>query len=1056
MANDIGIRIGVDGEKEFKTALSAINAQLKNLSSEMKATVTSMTGMDSAESRSAKKADILGRSIEATKQKIDMIRAAYDRAKEKLDSLGGALEQAKQEFGENSAEALKAQNAYNRQAAAVNHLGTQLNNAQSDLNRMESELQDVEDAADDTADAFEDAGDSALTFGDVLKANVLGQAIIEGVKQLASAVKSMAGEFIESAAAVKAESSQFEQTFGDMGSTASAAIERVASSSGILDTRLNTLGAQIYAFTRSSGGDATESMDLMETALQATADAAAYYDRSLEDTAESLQSFLKGNYANDAALGLSCTETTRNAAATELFGKKFSKLTEIQKQQTLLKMVTDSQKLSGAMGQAAREADGWENVQGNLNEAWRQFMAAAGTPFLDNLVPIVQQLTGKLQEMTQSIDWEAFSAAVTGAFQWLIDNGETILSVAVGIGAAFVTWNVANMITGLVGAWNAYKVATEGATVAQWLLNAAQNANPVGIVIAAVAGLVAALVTLWHTNEGFRNAVIGIWENIKQAFSSAWTAIKGVWDQVKPFFSGIWNGIKTVFSAVKPYLSAAFSGAWSAIKAVWSTVTGFFSMIWNTIKGIFSAVKAVLSGDFEGAWNAIKSVWSGVTSFFSGIWQQIKGVFSGAFSAFLEIGRNIVNGIKQGFSNAWGAFASWVKSKFDGLVGSVKGLLGIHSPSRVFRDQIGKMLMLGLAEGIQNGIGTVESALHDTQNAILKVADELNRRLVEKESELSDAIKAEGLDEVTKAALEEQLQAVQAFRREYEQALSDLQSKQDSMAEKLKSYGDLLTTVQSESGSFLELSDLQSDIDAIGRYGEALEQLKQRGVSDTLMAEIIGMDVDDATAYTEKLLAMTDEQYSEYMALWEQKQKAAADVAQRFYSDEMTSLVNEYVSKVPDALGIMKDDLYQVGQLAAKGLAQGILSQKSAVVSAARSVAAAARAALRSAEGIHSPAKKWAVLGDYMAQGIGVGFTRRMDTVAREITASIPSVDAYTARERASAGMVNGIVSGLSAVMGSGSTQPITLQVNMDGKTIAQTIFDPLKDVSRQRGVALG
>lgn len=1016
MANDIGIRIGVDGEKEFKTALSAINAQLKNLSSEMKATVTSMTGMDSAESRSAKKADILGRSIEATRQKIDMIRAAYDRAKEKLDSLGGALEQAKQDFGENSAEALKAQNAYNRQAAAVNHLGTQLNNAQSDLNRMESELQDVEDAADDTTDAFEDAGDSALTFGDVLKANVLGQAIIEGVKQLASAVKSMAGEFIESAAAVKAESSQFEQTFGDMGSTASAAIERVASSSGILDTRLNTLGAQIYAFARSSGGDATESMDLMETALQATADAAAYYDRSLEDTAESLQSFLKGNYANDAALGLSCTETTRNAAATELFGKKFSELTEIQKQQTLLKMVTDSQKLSGAMGQAAREADGWENVQGNLNEAWRQFMAAAGTPFLDNLVPIVQQLTGKLQEMTQSIDWEAFSAAVTGAFQWLIDNGETILSVAVGIGAAFVTWNVANMITGLVGAWNAYKVATEGATVAQWLLNAAQNANPVGIVVAAVAGLVTALVTLWHTNEGFRNSVIGIWENIKQAFSSAWTAIKGVWDQAKPFFSGIWNGIKAVFSAVK----------------------------------------AVLSGDFEGAWNAIKSVWSGVTSFFSGIWQQIKGVFSGAFSAFLEIGRNIVNGIKQGFSNAWGAFTGWVKSKFEGLVSSVKSLFGIHSPSRVFRDQVGKMLMLGLAEGIQNGIGTVENALQDTQTAVLKVADELNRRLVQKESELSDAIKAEGLDEVTKAALEEQLQAVQAFRSEYEQALSDLQSKQDSMAEKLKSYGDLFTTVQSESGSFLELSDLQSDIDAIGRYGDALEQLKRRGVSDTLMSEIVGMDIDDATAYTEKLLAMTDEQYSEYMALWEQKQKAAADVAQRFYSDEMTSLVNEYVSKVPDALGIMKDDLYQVGQLAAKGLAQGILSQKSAVVSAARAVAAAARAALRSAEGIHSPAKKWAVLGDYMAQGIGAGFTQRMDSVSREITASIPSVDALTARERASAGMVNGIVSGLSAVMGSGNTQPITLQVNMDGKTIAQTIFDPLKDVSRQRGVALG
>ena len=99
------------------------------------------------------------------------------------------------------------------------------------------------------------------------------------------------------------------------------------------------------------------------------------------------------------------------------------------------------------------------------------------------------------------------------------------------------------------------------------------------------------------------------------------------------------------------------------------------------------------------------------------------------------------------------------------------------------------------------------------------------------------------------------------------------------MTKKLKSYGDLFTTVQSEFGSFLELSDLQSDIDAIDRYGEALEQLKQRGVSDTLMSEIVGMDIGDATAYTEKLLAMTDEQYSEYMALWGTKAEATADVA---------------------------------------------------------------------------------------------------------------------------------------------------------------------------------
>lgn len=119
-----------------------------------------------------------------------------------------------------------------------------------------------------------------------------------------------------------------------MGETASQAIGRVSNESGILQTRLNSAGTKIYAFAKASGGDAAESLDIMERALRAAADSAAYYDRSLEDTVESLQSFLKGNYENDAALGLSATEATRNAAAMKLFGQKFNDLAEIQKQDT--------------------------------------------------------------------------------------------------------------------------------------------------------------------------------------------------------------------------------------------------------------------------------------------------------------------------------------------------------------------------------------------------------------------------------------------------------------------------------------------------------------------------------------------------------------------------------------------------------------------------------------------------------------------------------------------------------------------------------------------------
>lgn len=207
---------------------------------------------------------------------------------------------------------------------------------------------------------------------------------------------------VEAAAAVKALNAQVEQTFGTLQGDALSAIRAVAQESGILETRLQGAGAQMYAFAKAARMDSVTALNMMKEALQVTADSAAFYDRSLEDTAESLRSFLKGNYANDAALGISCTETTRNTAANKLYGKSFRELSEAQKQLTLLQMVKDANELSGAMGQAAREADGWENVTGNLKESWKQFKAAIGQPVLQALVPILQNITAQIQTMTDA------------------------------------------------------------------------------------------------------------------------------------------------------------------------------------------------------------------------------------------------------------------------------------------------------------------------------------------------------------------------------------------------------------------------------------------------------------------------------------------------------------------------------------------------------------------------------------------------------------------------------------------------------------------------------
>lgn len=258
----------------------------------------------------------------------------------------------------------------------------------------------------------------------------LGSAIVAAFS--VAAIKQFGQQCIESAAQVNAANSQFEQTFGSMESQAKSAIQSVAKESGILETRLQGVGTSIYAFAKTTGMDSANALNMMQEALQVTADSAAYYDRSLEDTAESLKSFLKGNFENDAALGLSCTETTRNAAANKLYGKSFTELSESQKQLTLLEMVKDANKLSGAIGQASRESDGWENVTGNLKESWNQLLAVIGKPILQVATNIVQKLSSAIAKLTEYA--KGAINALSKLFNW--DGDDTANSISAAASSA--------------------------------------------------------------------------------------------------------------------------------------------------------------------------------------------------------------------------------------------------------------------------------------------------------------------------------------------------------------------------------------------------------------------------------------------------------------------------------------------------------------------------------------------------------------------------------------------------------------------------------------------
>lgn len=198
--------------------------------------------------------------------------------------------------------------------------------------------------------------------------------------------------------------------------------------------------------------------------------------------------------------------------------------------------------------------------------------------------------------------------------------------------------------------------------------------------------------------DGIKSAFDGIGEFLGGLFSDAWEMVQGAWEAATEFFSGIGDGIHEVFESVTSFLGDAFRSAWDAVSGAWKTATGFFGDIWDNISGAAKKSGDAVGKAFKGAWDALKSAWDGAISFFSGIASEIVGAFTDIGGKFLDIGRNIVDGIKNGISNAWRDFMGWLEGKVGSIVDGVKHMLGINSPSRVFAG-IGENMALGLAAG---------------------------------------------------------------------------------------------------------------------------------------------------------------------------------------------------------------------------------------------------------------------------------------------------------------------------------------------------------------------
>lgn len=267
-------------------------------------------------------------------------------------------------------------------------------------------------------------------------ATAVGEMIGKSVAGILTSIPQFVGVSIEAARELEAEMAKYSSVFGDTVGEADAAFQRLSAYSGTYYTRMRGEGMSFFTQFKASGMDSSEAMLQMESAMRLAADAAAFYDISLEDTSQRLLSFLRGNAEAGESIGLFANDVSRTNKAMELYGKKWDKLNEAQREMVMLSIAQDSYDASKATGQASREADSYANKLANVKAQWREIMAVLGSPMLDASTQIMDKLSEFLSSNPEALQDFAKGLAdvadfvadlIIGTMDFVATNAEIII-----------------------------------------------------------------------------------------------------------------------------------------------------------------------------------------------------------------------------------------------------------------------------------------------------------------------------------------------------------------------------------------------------------------------------------------------------------------------------------------------------------------------------------------------------------------------------------------------------------------------------------------------------
>lgn len=688
-------------------SMQDMGVKIKNAEADIKVTERALSNLDSQMAKNRSEADKSSTTYEKLKSTIS-------DQESKLRSLKDQYSNVVLEQGKNS-DAAKA-------------LESEMSDLDGELAENKSKLKDAESASDDLTKSLNETGESAekSSGGFTVLKGVLANLVTQGIQKLASAIHNQLGAAISRVDTINS----YKKTMENLGYSTEEVTETTDKlKSGILGLPTTLPGIisaqQQYAALSGNIDEATNLTLALNNATLAGGQGQEVANSAMEQW---YQIIAKGKPDAQAwTIINSAMPAQMNQIAESVMGagKKSQDLFAawqdgtVTTQEVIDSLIKLDSEGGGGLASFQKQA---QDSTGGIETSMANIKTAIATGIANIIESFGSENIASALNGFKKIIQDVFSA-LGKAIQFVVDNKDLFVGALVAMAAGIATYvGYTTAINIMTNGWRSLEIVQKAVTAAQWLMNTAMNANPVGLVVAGIAALVAAFVVLWNKSEAFRNFWIGLWEKIKtaaqpviealskwfseawdkikevwqpvseffshlfteiwnslkpiitsigNAFKEAWELIKVVWDLVAPYFKMVWENIKTIFSVVKDVLGAAFKVAWELIKVVWDVAVPFFKTIWNNIKAIFSVVKEVLGGAFKVAWEAIKAVWNVATSFFKAIWDSIAKIFSVVKNVLTGNWRDAWEGIK-GIVNTWANFFKTVWNNIKNVFGAVK------------------------------------------------------------------------------------------------------------------------------------------------------------------------------------------------------------------------------------------------------------------------------------------------------------------------------------------------------------------------------------------------